>query len=195
MGANHGYLTIMSVLRDQKPMTKFMTRAAMGAALAAAALTAGTAHAQDSATATASANILQSITVTNSQGLDFGTIVPGAAASTVVVTPGSGTVAATRTCGSGLTCSGGFSRAVFDVTGTHAALVDVTGDAGVIIENAAGDTMNVALTYSNTSVTLTRLTPTSTPAAAFYVGGTLSVGADQAAGAYSQVFNVTVEYN
>lgn len=176
-------------------MTRFMTRAAMGAALAAAALTAGTAHAQDSATATASANILQSITVTNSQALDFGTIVPGAAASTVVVTPGSTSVAATRTCGSGLTCSGAFSRAVFDVTGTHAALVDVTGDASVVIENADGDTMNVALTYSNASLTLTRATPASTPAASFYVGGTLSVGADQAAGAYSQVFNVTVDYN
>ena len=176
-------------------MTKFMTRAAMGAALAAAALTAGTAHAQDSATATASANILQSITVTNSQALDFGTIVPGGAASTVVVTPGSSTVAATRTCGSGLTCSGGFSRAVFDVTGTHAALVDVTGDSSVVIQNAAGDTMNVALTYSSTSLTLVRATPTSTPTGAFYVGGTLSVAANQAAGAYSEVFNVTVDYN
>lgn len=176
-------------------MTKFMTRAAMGAALAAAALTAGTAHAQDSATATASANILQSITVTNSQGLDFGTIVPGAAASTVVVTPGSSTVASARTCGAGLTCSGTFSRAVFDVTGTHAALVDVTGDSSVVIVNADGDTMNVALTYSNTSVTLVRATAAATPAASFYVGGTLSVGADQAAGAYSQVFNVTVDYN
>lgn len=176
-------------------MTKFMTRAAMGAALAAAALTAGTAHAQDSATATASANILQSITVTNSQALDFGTIVPGAAAATVVVSPGSSTVAATRTCGAGLTCSGTFTRAVFDVTGTHAALVDVTGDASVVIENANGDTMNVTLNYSAGSLTLVRATPTSTPAGSFYVGGTLDVAADQAAGAYSQVFNVTVDYN
>jgi Mat/Ecp fimbriae major subunit len=195
MGANHGHLTIMSVLRDQTIMTKFMTRAAMGAALAAAALTAGTAHAQDSATATASANILQSITVTNSQSLDFGTIVPGGAASTVVVTPGTNLVAATRTCGVGLTCSGGFSRAVFDVTGTHAALVDVTGDSSVVIQNAGGDTMNVALVYNSTSLLLTRLTPASTPTGAFYVGGTLSVAANQAAGAYSEVFNVTVEYN
>jgi Mat/Ecp fimbriae major subunit len=176
-------------------MTKMFTRAAMGAAVAVAALTAGTASAQDSATATASANILQSITVTNSQNLDFGTIVPGAAGSTVVVTPGSSTVASTRTCGSGLTCSGGFSRAVFDVTGTHAALVDVTGDSSVVIDNGNGDTMNVALSYSNAQITLARATPTSTPAGAFYVGGTLSVGADQAAGAYSEVFNVTVDYN
>ncbi len=176
-------------------MTKFMTRAAMGAALAAAALTAGTAYAQDSATATASATILQSITVTSSQPLDFGTIVPGGAAATVVVTPGSGTVASTRTCGTGLTCSGGFTRAVFDVTGTHAALVDITGDASVLIENADGDTMNVALTYSNASVTLVRATAASTPAASFYVGGTLSVAADQPAGSYAEIFNVTVDYN
>jgi Mat/Ecp fimbriae major subunit len=176
-------------------MTKFMTRAAMGAALAAAALTAGTAHAQDSATATASANILQSITVTNSAPLDFGTIVPGGAASTVEVTPGSGTVAATRVCGTGLTCSGTFTRAVFDVTGTHAALVDVTGDSSVVIQNAAGDTMNVALSYSTTSMTLVRATAASTPTGAFYVGGTLDVAANQAAGAYSEVFNVTVDYN
>jgi Mat/Ecp fimbriae major subunit len=176
-------------------MTKILTRAAMGAAVAVAALTAGTASAQDSATATASANILQSITVTNSQALDFGTIVPGSAASTVVVSPGSSTVAATRTCGSGLTCSGGFSRAVFDVTGTHAALVDVTGDSSVDIENADGDSMTVTLNYSNSSMTLVRATPTSTPAGSFYVGGSLAVGADQAAGAYSQTFSVTVDYN
>lgn len=176
-------------------MTKIFTRAALGAAVAVAALTAGAAQAQDSATATASANILQSITVVNSQALDFGTIVPGGAASTVVVTPGSGTVAAARTCGTGLTCSGAFTRAVFDVTGTHAALVNVTGDSSVLIANAGGDTMNVALTYSNTAVTLVRATAASTPAASFYVGGTLSVAANQAAGAYSQVFNVTVDYN
>jgi Mat/Ecp fimbriae major subunit len=176
-------------------MTKLFTRAAMGAAVAVAALTAGTASAQDSATATASANILQSITVTNSQALDFGTIVPSGAASTVVVTPGSSTVAAVRTCGSGLTCSGGFSRAVFDVTGSHAALVDVTGDSSVVIQNAGGDTMNVALTYSSTSLTLVRATPASTPTGAFYVGGTLSVAADQAPGAYSETFSVTVDYN
>jgi Mat/Ecp fimbriae major subunit len=176
-------------------MTKLFTRAAMGAAVAVAALTAGAASAQDSATATATANILQSITVTNSQGLDFGTIVPGGAASTVVVTPGTVLVAATRTCGAGLTCSGGFSRAVFDVTGTHAALVNVTGDATVSIENAGGQSMNVALTYSTASMTLTRLTPASTPTGAFYVGGTLSVAANQAPGAYSDTFSVTVDYN
>jgi Mat/Ecp fimbriae major subunit len=188
-------MTTKSFFEGPDRMIKMFTRAAMGAAVAAAALTAGTASAQDSATATASANILQSITVTNSQGLDFGTIVPGSTAATVVVTPGTSLVAATRTCGVGLTCSGTFSRAVFDVTGTHAALVTVTGDSSVSIENAGGDSMNVALTYSSASLTLTRLTPTSTPAGAFYVGGTLSVGADQAAGAYSDVFNVTVEYN
>jgi Mat/Ecp fimbriae major subunit len=176
-------------------MTKLFTRAAMGAAVAVAALTAGTASAQDSATATASATILQSITVTNSQALDFGTIVPSSAASTVVVSTGSSTVAATRTCGTGLTCSGAFSRAVFDITGSHAALVDVTGDAAVTIENADGDTMDVTLTYSTGSLTLVRATATSTPAGAFYVGGTLDVAADQAPGAYSQTFEVTVDYN
>ena len=175
-------------------MTMFR-RGALGAAIAVAALSSGTAFAQDSATATASANILQSITVTNSAGLDFGTIVPSGSASTVTVVQGNATTAATRTCGAGLTCSGGFSRAVFDITGSHAALVDITGDANVTLSNANGDTMAVALTYSNTQVTLTRATAASTPAASFYVGGVLSVGADQAAGAYSEVFNVTVDYN
>ncbi len=174
-------------------MTKFITRALIGAA--AVALSAGTAQAQDSATATAQATILQSITVTNSAPLDFGTIVPSSAASTVQVTPGNDTTAAARTCGAGLTCTGAFSRAVFDVTGTHAALVDVTGDATVTLTNAGGDTMGVALNYSAASVTLVRATAASTPAASFYVGGTLSVGADQAAGVYSEVFNVTVDYN
>lgn len=175
-------------------MIKMFSRAAL-AATAVAALTAGAAQAQDTATATASATILQSITVTNSQALDFGSIVPGAAAASVTLAEGDGATAATRTCDTGLTCSGTFSRAVFDITGTHAALVDISGDASVTLSNANGDTMAVALTYSNTQVTLVRSTPASTPTAAFYVGGVLSVGADQAPGYYSETFDVTVDYN
>ena len=53
------------------------------------------------ASATAKASILKQITVTKTSDLDYATIVTGAAASTVILTP-----AGARTCGVGLTCTG-----------------------------------------------------------------------------------------
>ena len=65
------------------------------------------------ASATARASILKQITVTKTSDLDYATIVTGAAASTVIVTP-----AGARTCGVGLTCTGTATAAGFAVVGT-----------------------------------------------------------------------------
>ncbi len=165
-------------------MTKLIARAVYGAALTALALSAGTAHAA-TASASAKAKILKQITVAKTADLDFGTIVSGTSASTVIVSTGSA-----RTCGTGLTCTGTVTAASFDVSGTNNAVVTVTGDNTVALANGTGGTMSASLTRSATTLTLTNAAVGGT----FQVGGTLSLAANQADGAYTGTFNVTVDY-
>ncbi|WP_260581653.1 DUF4402 domain-containing protein [Sphingopyxis sp. PET50] len=92
------------------------------------------------------------------------------------------------TCGSGLTCTGTTTAANFNIAGTSGAVVLVGGDSSVTLNGSLGGTMTSTLTYSATNVTL------SATGGSFQVGGTLSVGANQAAGDYSGTFNVTANY-
>ncbi len=167
-------------------MNKLINRAVAGALVASLGLSAGMAHAAPvTASATAKARILKQITVTNTSDLDFGTIVAGAAASTVAVSTG-----AVRTCGTGLTCTGTVTAANFNVSGTNNAVVTVTGDNSVALANGSGGTMSASLTRSATTLTLTN----SAIGGSFQVGGTLSLAANQADGAYTGTFNVSVDY-
>ncbi len=164
-------------------MRKFeMKRALIGAAIAALAMTASTAHAAQ-ATGTARAKILRQITLTNTSDLQYATIISGATASTVAVT-----TAGARTCGAGLTCTGTATSANFNVAGTDGAVVVVGGDSSVSLAGSLGGTMASTLTYSATTVTL------GATGGSFQVGGTLSVGANQASGDYTGSFNVTANY-
>lgn len=163
-------------------MKIFMLRAAAGAVIAAAGLSAASAQAA-TATATARAQVIQPVTVTRTADLDFGAIVAGTNASTVAVTP-----AGVRNCGSSLTCTGTVTAAGFNVVGAAGQTVQITTDA------------SVSLTSGSNSMTAALNNPTSSLVLAagnnpFNVGGTLSVGANQAAGAYVGSFTVTVNYN
>jgi hypothetical protein len=167
-------------------MTKLINRAVAGAVIAALGLSAGMAQAAPvTASATAKARILKQITVTNTSDLDFGTIVAGTSASTVAVSTGS-----VRTCGAGLTCTGTVTSANFDITGTNNTVVAITGDNSVTLANGTGGTMAASLTRSASTLTLTN----SAIGGSFQVGGTLSLAANQADGAYTGTFNVTVDY-
>lgn len=168
-------------------MSKFMHRAVAGALVATLGLSAGMAHAAPAtASATASARVLKQITVTNTSDLDFGTIVAGTSASTVAVSTGGA-----RTCGSGLTCTGTVSSANFNVSGTNNTVVTITGDNTVSLANGTGGTMSASLTRSASTLTLASSGPVG---GSFQVGGTLSLAANQADGAYTGTFNVTVDY-
>jgi len=166
--------------------TMTMKRALAGAALAALAMNASAAHAA-SATGTAKAKILRQITLTNTSDLNFATIISGATASTVAVSTAGG-----ASCGAGLTCTGTTTAANFDIQGTNNAVVLVGGDSSVTLNGSLGGTMTAALSYSASSVTLTN--GPGTVGGSFQVGGTLSVGANQASGDYSGTFNVTANY-
>jgi hypothetical protein len=159
-----------------------MKRALLGAAIAALAMNASAAHAA-TATGTAKAKILRQITLTNTSDLQYATIISGATAATVVVSTGG-----TRTCAAALTCTGTATAANFNVVGTEGAVVVVGGDSSVTLTGSLGGTMASTLTYSAPTVTL------SATGGSFQVGGTLSVGANQASGDYTGTFNVTANY-
>lgn len=161
-------------------------RAMLGAAVAAVALSAGTAHAA-SATGQAKARILRQITLTNTSDLQFATIISGATASTVVVS-----TAGAATCGPTLVCTGTTTAANFDIQGTNNAVVLVGGDASVTLTGSLGGTMGATLDYSTNSLTLTQ--GPGTVGGSFQVGGTLNVGANQTSGDYTGTFNVTADY-
>ncbi len=148
--------------------------------VAALGMTASAANAA-TATATAKANILKQITVTKTSDLDYATIVTGAAASTVVVTP-----AGARTCGVGLVCSGTATAAAFNVVGTIGAVATVSVPATVTLASGAN---NMTSTLVSSAALLTLAAANS-----FTVGGTLAVGANQVDGVYAGTFTVTVDY-
>lgn len=164
-------------------MRKFeMKRALLGAAIAAIAMTGSAAQAA-STTATAKAKILRQITLANTSDLQYATIISGATASTVTVSTAGG-----ASCGAGLTCTGTATAANFDVQGTSGAVVLVSGDSSVTLNGSLGGTMTSTLSYSAPNITL------GATGGSFQVGGTLSVGANQASGDYSGTFNVTAIY-
>jgi hypothetical protein len=163
-----------------------MKRALVGAAIAALAMNASAAQAA-SATGTAKAKILRQITLTNTSDLQYATIISGSTASTVAVS-----TAGAVSCGAGLTCTGTTTAANFDIQGTNNAVVLVGGDSSVTLNGSLGGTMTSTRTYSATSVTLTN--GPGTVGGSFQVGGTLSVGANQASGDYAGAFNVTANY-
>ncbi|SBV34736.1 conserved exported protein of unknown function [uncultured Sphingopyxis sp.] len=159
-----------------------MKRALLGAAIAALAINASAAQAA-TATGTATAKILRQITLTKTSDLQYATIISGATASTVAVSTAGGV-----TCGAGLTCTGTTAAGSFDVAGSSGAVVLVGGDSSVTLNGSLGGTMTSTLTYSAPNITL------GATGGSFQVGGTLSVGANQASGDYSGTFNVTANY-
>jgi Mat/Ecp fimbriae major subunit len=161
-------------------MTNRFMKAALAGSVFAAAFAATGAQAA-TATATAKAQILRQITVTKTADLDFGTIVTGAAASTVIVSP-----AGVRTCGVGLVCTNAVTAAAFGIVGTTGSVVTLASDPTVTL-NSGTNSMTATLLTSAATRTLTGTD-------SFTVGGTLAVGAAQADGAYTGTFTVTVNY-
>jgi Mat/Ecp fimbriae major subunit len=157
------------------------------------------------ASADAKAEILTPISVSKTADLDFGTIAVNNGGS-VTVSEVDGTVTCGATAGD-LICGGTTSRAAFGISGADGKAVSVNADASVTLTGpvpsggGTAPTMTATLTESATSVTLSTAAPAvgATPAViggqgSFHVGGELSVGATQAAGAYTGSFDVEVLY-
>jgi hypothetical protein len=162
------------------------------------------AFAQSSATATgtATANVIHPITLTASRPLAFGNVVPGAALGTLVI---AGTSGGAQSFTGGVTQPGGqkgtVSSAQFDVSGegTYTYTITIPTAAVTISDGNAPDDMTVDTWTSSIATTAGAGVLNGALGAvgtqSFFVGGTLNVGAAQAAGSYTGSFSVTVAYN
>jgi hypothetical protein len=149
------------------------------------------------ASSAASATIVSPIAITNTRALEFGNIAAAAAAGSVTLSPDAVT---TRTF-VGVTLpavTGTVSSAQFNVTGTPAYTYSIA------IAPASVNITNGAFTMAVGSFTSTPDYPVSGSgtlsalgAETIYVGATLTVGANQAPGTYTNAtaFTVTVNYN
>lgn len=141
---------------------------------------------------TAQAEIIAPISIVKTSDLQFGGVVPGTTAGTVIMST-SGT--RTKTGGVIASSSMGYaSPARFNVAGNTGATYSISLPTSVTIKRAppnANNKMTVNAFVSNPSGT-SLLTGT---AQVLSVGATLNVGANQPGGAYTATFQVTVNYN
>jgi len=133
--------------------------------------------------ATAEVDILAPVTLSQTATLDFGVVAAAAAAGTVQLPNNSDT----RVCSVGLACVGAANRGAFSVTGANTYTVVVTVDASTTL-TGAGAPMTLNLDPSVSTLVATGAAQT------FHVGGTLTVGASQAAGTYLGTYNVSADY-
>jgi hypothetical protein len=144
----------------------------------------------------ASATIVSPIAINNTRALEFGNIAAGAVAGSVTLTPD----AATTRSSVGVTLpvvTGTVSSAAFEVTGTPAYAYSIAiSPASVNITNGAF-TMAVGSFTSTPTVAAGGTLDGTTGTQNIYVGATLTVGANQAPGTYTNAtaFTVTVNYN
>jgi hypothetical protein len=160
---------------------------ALGAAVALCV--AVPAEAQE-ARARAQAEILDPLTVTRIEDLDFGAIIPSATPGRVVINRESGACRAEA----GVTLAGGdCHRAQFVASGSASRLVTISIDPGPVTlsRSGGGETMvmDQLLIGANPAGTIG-------PAGelTFYAVGQLEVGANQPPGTYEATFTVSVEY-
>ena len=176
-------------------MTKMIRFGAAGVALFAAMGMSNAAYAQDTAQATATAEVLDSLTLTNDTGLDFGTMVVDGAGVVSLAADG------TLTCDSAdIVCSGTSAVAAFSVTGTASKAVTINLPTGAVDLQttgwSAGDPdpyqieLNGFVDSDSGEVTLDGAGDGS-----FTVGGTITFDGSEVAGVYSATFDVSVEYS
>lgn len=139
--------------------------------------------------ADASASIVNPISVAQGTALNFGTINTDATGGSVTLTAAATTVASKS--GTGVVAPSNASSGVFNVTGGAANTYAITVDSSVTLTHTdTATTISATLTKSKDTGTLS-----ASGADSFYVGGTLTIGANQKNGSYSGKYAVTVAYN
>lgn len=177
--------------------TRFrVTRTLLELSLAAFAASASGHGLAATGNATASATVMAPIVVTKSADLSFGKFSAGAGGSITIST-------------SGVRTSSGVVPATADTT-MAAAKFDVTGETDATYSISHGGTTMLSRTSGSETMLLTKfsdLTAANATAGSaasgrltagtqsIFVGGTLSVAANQAPGDYTGSVSVTVEYN
>jgi hypothetical protein len=142
--------------------------------------------------ATASAKVVESLVLTNTVPLNFGTMTVPTTAATVTVAPG-GVRSSTGTL-SLLTIAPVSTDATYTVDGDNNASYSITLPADGIVTIASGANSMSINTFKVTSDLLTR-TLNGTGNDSFDVGATLNLISGQPAGSYTGSFDVVVTYN
>ena len=178
----------LGALTRTKPFGKTDMKKIVFAAFAVAFAVPAAAAPGDTATTqgTANAEIVAPITITHDNGaaLDFGTLTAGGGGTVVVTSAGVGSdtgdvtlLTGSTNAADSFTVSGDANRAFTIVTGTGSVA-------------SGSNTMSFTTSPSAASGTLS-----GTGSASFTVGGTLTVGANQAPGTYTGSYDATVTYS
>ena len=143
---------------------------------------------------TATAFVIEPLTITEDTPMNFGTVAGGENADTIVLaTDGSRTVSGTD---AQIIASGAGNAGQFTITGEPGQAYSVTFSANARMENADGDFMTVDTFDDNNPSPID-----GGGSDTLLVGGTLNVGANQPSGNYSTAtgtgtpYTVTVNYN
>jgi spore coat protein U-like protein len=165
-------------------------------ALGATAISGG-ASAANNASATATATVVTPIAITKATDLVFGSFYPGATTGTVDVNT-NGTRAVT---GGVLAAAAGAtpSAAKFDVVGQASATYTIAYATGVTLTGPGAPMALTQVSDLSGVGGATTLAATGALSAgglqSIYIGGSLAVGANQVAGAYTGNITATVVYN
>lgn len=150
------------------------------------------------ASTTSTATVITPIAITKAADLAFGSFARGAGGTVTVSTSGARTASGTILS----TVGGTPTAARFDVTGEGASTYSITwsGDTQLVTDDGgANETMALArisdLTAGGATSGAVTSGTLSAGAQSIYLGGTLTVGAAQVAGAYTGTVTATVEYN
>lgn len=153
------------------------------------------AHAADMP-GTVSATVVRPNSLIKTDDLDFGTLVSGTTGGTATIDA----VTGARTTSGGTTPVGaGFQRAQFQGTG-GILLITVSGSTSVTLTRAGGGatpmtaTLVRAASTSGGGIALLGSTLLPSGVQTYYIGGTLTVPANQPDGDYSGTFTLTVNY-
>lgn len=174
------WLSIFSekMMRNNKLLLA-ATVAALSTGLYSAAISAA------STTANASANVITPIGIVEDTALNFGDVAVGAAGGDVILASGGGR---TVTGDAEAILGGSDTAGQFTITGEGNKAYTLLFPATVDISGGTG-TMNVT-GFINTSLGTIPVTGTET----FNIGATLTIGASQPGGLYSNTYVVTVDY-
>ena len=156
--------------------------------MAAVAAPASAGSLAGTAAAGAKALLLLPLSITKVDDLDFGTVVPSVTSGTVsIAADGSG-----QSVTGGVTPipSGTASRALFAGAGSAGQQVNIFLAPPANLSDGKGHTVPISLSLESALVTID-----STRAFSVGIGGTVTVGANQAAGTYTGTFTVLAQYN
>jgi len=174
--------------------SRFTSNARKLAAVVLAISGAGSAMAA-TATATSTSVVITPIGISKTADLAFGNIGAGATAGTVTVSPNG-----SRGVTGGTIAAGGTSTAAqFNVTGQAGLTYSISlSGTSPTLTSGANTMAFTAISDTTASAITTGAVTTGTLAGGaqtIYIGGALTVGANQVAGTYTGSINVAVDYN